>query len=90
MSRFSVYRGGSLLATTKKKIGEHPMEGEGQVNIFQFQGILGAVARIERSSRCSGGRHDSLVSGIALVAELPERRDSRPRGGKSIVSQAGM
>lgn len=44
------------------------MEGEGgRTDIFQFQGILGAVARIERS-RSRGGCHDSLVSGTALVA----------------------
>lgn len=35
------------------------MEGEGQDNIFQLQGVLGAVARVERSRR-GGGCHDVL------------------------------
>lgn len=46
------------------------MEGEGQVNIFQFQGVFGAVARIERSGRCSGGCH------ILLSQEVPWLPDS--------------
>lgn len=56
------------------------MEGEGQVNIFQFQGVLRAVARIERSSRCSGGCHDSLVSGSTLVLPNSLSEEIQDRG----------
>jgi hypothetical protein len=57
-SRFSVCEPIHLATVTQKKI-EKQMEGEGQANIFQLQGVFGTVARVERSRR-GGGCHDVL------------------------------
>lgn len=55
------------------------MEGEGQVNIFELEGVLRAVARVELSG-CSGGRHDCNSAGNTLIARVLRGREQLSRG----------
>ena len=56
------------------------MEGEGQMNIFQLQGVFRAVARIERSRRGGGSCHDVLCKSNTLIARVPRGMEQKIAG----------